>query len=189
MTGDTTTAADRSTEGTRPPTADTFGRLAVCWREPSEELAIAIESGGFEWLDGVEAPVDLDDLRVEYTRLFIGPGPEQCPPYESVYRDGDDDDQNDLGPVYGPATQAVARWYDEYGLRLRESRSAPPDHIATELEFAAYLAASEDDDTLEQFLDEHPRAWIEPFTTKLRENDPGAFYQALIERTTEVINR
>lgn len=187
MTENTATAADHSTVDAKPPIANIFGTLAVCWREPSEELAIAIESGDFEWLERVEAPADLDDLRVEYTRLFIGPGPEQCPPYESVYRDGDDDEN--LGPVYGPATQAVARWYDEYGLRLRDSRSAPPDHIATELEFAAYLAASEDDGTLEQFLDEHPRAWIEPFTTQLRENDPGAFYRALIERTVDVINR
>lgn len=191
MTKNTTTAAGHSTVEPSPPTADDFGTLGVCWREPSEELVTAIESGTFDWFDGAETPVTLDDLRVEYTRLFIGPGPEQCPPYESVYRDGDDSDdaENALGPVYGPATQAVARWYDEYDLRLRDSRSAPPDHIATELEFAAYLAANEDDSTLEQFLSEHPRAWIDHFTAQLRENEPGPFYQALIERTTEAINR
>ncbi|WP_434522827.1 TorD/DmsD family molecular chaperone [Halorubrum sp. AS12] len=108
------------------------------------------------------------------------------PPYESVYRDGED--SADLGPVYGPTTQAVARWYDEYDLRLRDSRSAPPDHIATELEFAAYLSANEDDSVLEQFLNEHPREWVGQFVAHLRENDPGAFYRALIQRTTEAIN-
>ncbi|WP_372480827.1 molecular chaperone (plasmid) [Halomicrobium sp. HM KBTZ05] len=190
MTDDTATAVDDPTGETRLPTADTLGTLAVCWREPSEELRTAVESDAIAWLDESEAAVDLDDLRVEYTRLFIGPGPEQCPPYESVYRDGDHDgDEQNVGPVYGPATQAVARWYAEYGLELRDSRSAPPDHIATELEFAAYLAATEDDDTLEQFLDEHPRTWIEPFAARLRENDPGPFYRAVIERTIEVLTR
>lgn len=184
MTEHTATTADHSTVDARPSIADTFGTLAVCWREPSEELVDAIEAERFEWLDAAETAADLDELRVEYTRLFIGPGRDQCPPYESVYRDGEDA----LGPVYGPATQAVARWYDEYDLRLRDSRSAPPDHIATELEFAAYLAANEDESVLEQFLNEHPRAWVDQFVAQLRENDPGPFYRALIERTIEGIN-
>ncbi|WP_135820844.1 TorD/DmsD family molecular chaperone [Halostella litorea] len=166
------------------PPAERLAALAVCWQEPTAELVEAVDAGAFgESADGV----DEQSLRVEYTRLFLGPGPAQCPPYESVYRDAEEDEADALGPVYGPSTQAVARWYDEYDLRTREEWSAPPDHIATELEFAATLAETEPDHRLDQFLDEHLRQWVDEFAARVRANDPSPFYERLLDRTERTL--
>lgn len=102
--------------GDGPPTAARFAALAACWRQPDDDLQAALAAE-------TDTTVDAQSLRAEYTRLFVGPGPSQSPPYESVYRDGERD--ADLGPVYGSSTQAVARWYSEYGLQPAASESAP----------------------------------------------------------------
>lgn len=166
--------------GDGPPTAARFAALAACWRQPDDDLQAALAAE-------TDTTVDAQSLRAEYTRLFVGPGPSQSPPYESVYRDGERD--ADLGPVYGPSTQAVARWYSEYGLQPAASESAPPDHLATELEFAAYLREHEGAETLEQFLTEHPRNWIESFARRVRDADPKPFYRTLLNVTVDTLAR
>lgn len=158
--------------------AETFALVARCWQYPTEDLVAALEESD------LTSDVDGAELRVEYTRLFLGPGASQCPPYESVYRDGEDDD---FGPVRGPSTHAVHRWYNEYGVRPDPDHSELPDHIATEMEFAAYLAATEDRAKLQQFLDEHPRQWLGDFADCVRECDPDQFYRTLLSQTLSAV--
>jgi TorA maturation chaperone TorD len=75
---------------------------------------------------------DQETLLTEYTRLFIGPGPLAAAPYGSVY----------LAPgrqVFAETTEEVRRLYAEEGLALSEGLHEPPDHVALEFEFAAFL--------------------------------------------------
>ncbi|MEA5386265.1 molecular chaperone TorD family protein [Haloarculaceae archaeon H-GB11] len=147
-------------------------------------MVYALKSGALADIIGPSDGADLRDLRTEYTRLFIGPAGPPCPPYESVFRDGDGDE---LGPVRGPATAAVARWYRSFGIELAGDNADLPDHIATELEFAAYLATEGHDDRLEQFLDEHLRVWSEQLTARVEAETTSTFYASLASTTRELI--
>lgn len=73
-------------------------------------------------------------LLIEYERLFLGPGPLRCPPYGSIYLDG---------ALMGPSALNVVRRYAEEGLRVGPSWREPPDHVAIELGFMAWLSAAQ----------------------------------------------
>ena len=176
-------SSDRDTD--RSGVAATYGVLAACWREPTAQLAETATTGELASVVGDVGSVDLHDLRAEYTRLFVGPAGPPCPPYESVYRDGEDPDE--FGPVNGPTTMAVRRWYVEFGVRPAEGYTDLPDHIATELEFAAYLAEQGRDERLDQFLDEHLRVWTDEFLSMVEDETRSAFYASLAATTREVI--
>lgn len=90
--------ADRLAQG--------YAVLGRCWRQPDEALVEAINSHSLSAvLPDVES-VTLEDLRTEHTRLFVGPDGPPCPPYESVYRDGEGGAR---GNVLGPSTGALFR--------------------------------------------------------------------------------
>src|SRR6056297_2041198 len=176
---------DAESDALRSEVAATYAVLAECWREPTDQLVEVAEAGELVPVVGDLGPVDVHDLRTEYTRLFIGPAGPPCPPYESVYRDGDDPDE--LGPVRGPSTVAVTRWYDEFGIRPAPDHSDLPDHIATELEFAAYLADEGFDERLDQFCDEHLNAWTEEFLRLVEDETCEQYYKSLAATTREVL--
>ncbi len=188
---DALTERERSAERTaesdalQSDVAAMYAVLAECWREPSHRLVTAVEAGELEPVFGDLGSVDLKDLRTEHTRLFIGPAGPPCPPYESVYRDRDDPDE--LGPVKGPATMAVMRWYQEFGVQPAKDYSDLPDHIATELEFAAYLAEEGFDERLIQFCDEHLNTWTEEFLRLVEEETCEQYYKSLAATTREVL--
>jgi len=189
MTGQTKTPSEREqpaeSDGSRPDVAATYAVLAECWRGPTHRLVKAIEAGELESVVGDLGSVDLNALRTEHTRLFIGPAGPPCPPYESVYRDRDDPDE--LGPVKGPATMAVMRWYQEFGVQPAPDHSDLPDHIATELEFAAYLSEEGFDERLDQFCDEHLNAWTDEFLRLVEEETCEQYYESLAATTREVL--
>ena len=178
---------DTESDTLRSDIAATYAVLAECWREPTEQLVKVAEAGELAPVVGDLDSVDFHRLRTEYTRLFIGPAEPPCPPYESVYRDGDDPDE--LGPVKGPSTMAVVRWYREFGVQPAADHSDLPDHIATELEFAAYLAEEGFDERLDQFLEEHLAVWAEEFLTQVEAETREAFYLSLAATTLEVLRQ
>jgi TorA maturation chaperone TorD len=79
----------------------------------------------------------LRDLRVEYTRLFIGPGQTPCPPSESVFDLSRPEE--DRGTVLGPSAEAMKWALAEEGLVIDLGHNELPDHIAIELEYMLYL--------------------------------------------------
>jgi len=185
-TDDTSPDANRADDGQfESGTAVPYAVLAECWREPTERLVAALGNGALTTVVGHLDSVDGKQLRTEYARLFIGPSGPPCPPYESVYRDRKDGD--DAGPVMGPATIAVGRWYREFGIEPARDHADLPDHIATELEFAAYLAEERTEARLEQFLDEHLRVWADEFLTRVETETREAFYSSLAATTREVL--
>lgn len=74
-----------------------------------------------------------DEVRADYTRLFIGVDRVLAAPWESVYF-------NDERLLFQEQTQQVRQWYLRYGVEPEHSRTEPDDHIGLELAFLAHLA-------------------------------------------------
>jgi TorA maturation chaperone TorD len=76
---------------------------------------------------------EFDDLRVDFTHLFLGPDKAPAAPWESVYF-------CDERLVFQQQTLQVREWYARFGLEPIHLHQEPDDHIGLELEFLAHLA-------------------------------------------------
>lgn len=137
-------------------------------------METALADGLFE--DELPHTPTVDELREEYTRLFIGPGNPPCPPYKSVYRGGDSEE--DFAHVLGESTKSVVDWYRRYELVLDSTWRDMPDHVAVELEFAGYLRKN-DPKALPEFLNEHPKQWMPAFLPIVEDHARHPFYRIL----------
>lgn len=120
-----------------------------------------------------------------YSRLFLAP-PAPVKLNAGQYLDG---------AVMGPATAALENCYRAAGLTRQESFHDLADHIALQLEFAAYLCASEGagvdlalgaDDFLASFV----RYWLPPFQTALERacvDDPDATVYLCLARLLQAV--
>lgn len=134
--------------------------------------------------------VRIEELLLDYTRLFLGPSHILAKPYGSVWLDGEK-------TVMGDSTMAVLELYREGGFDIDEAFLELPDHVAVELEFlyllifrenearasgdTAHLAATAD--LKKRFLDQHLGRWITPFATAVRQNAELDFYRQLADLT------
>jgi TorA maturation chaperone TorD len=119
--------------------------------------------------------IDLvDDLRTEYTRLFINASPRTTvPPYASVYLDGD-------GSLNGRTTEKTRDFYRERGYDLA-SDTEPADHISFELDFLAALAGEARHEDEELFLQTLFRPWFERFQEKSIKEARHPFFKVSIQ--------
>ena len=178
---------------------DSYALLSSCFYLPDEKLIQALNelppSEG-EWHSGLAhgaKPGDVESLRVEYSKLFVGPYQLLAPPYGSVY----------LEPrktVMGESTMDVLNRLKTEGLavQLREA----PDHIAIELEFMFFLISKELEelrasnfDSAEAyqkkqqvFLDRHLGKWISQFADKVEEHAQTEFYKNLARATKSFVH-
>jgi TorA maturation chaperone TorD len=76
----------------------------------------------------------LIELERDYTWMCYASKPRQVYLFESVYREG---------KLLQESTFQIARLYVEAGLKMSDEFKLPPDHIAVELEFMAYLYFNE----------------------------------------------
>ncbi len=198
-----------------------WGTLALSFYEPTERWVAAMLGGevvadfrnAIGWLDA-DAPLQfegalavlrgwagemresdpaevLQDLKVEYARLFIGaPGPMAAPPYESLYRDRDSDG---TPIVNGPSTVAVERTYGSHGLERAAGHSDLSDHVATELEFMHFLCSRERGAwqggdvsgarelrrAQNEFISEHLNKWLPEFSERVLAATRVDVYRAL----------
>ena len=153
------------------------------------------ELGATEMHDSIQEPADrlLDDLALEYTRLFLGPG-KHISPHESVHLPRDD---GDWGKLWGAATVEVKKFIEATGLTYDDSFSGMPDHIAAELEFMQQITQAEaeacqrkDDEQAtqlqsiqKQFLEVHLGRFAPLFCQKVRKSAEIAFYRELAALT------
>lgn len=186
--------------------ADVYRLLATVFRaEPtvalvgefrSEAFSDALADLGFP-LDGAfhERPVDeiAEDLAIEYTRLFIGPG-HRISPHESVHLDMGRASENML---WSRQTVAVKRFIEATGLQYDDAFSGLPDHISAEFEFMANLAERESrswqegdeedaswfSETEQRFLREHLLAWVPRFCERVIAMAELPFYRRMAETT------
>ncbi len=130
-------------------------------------------------------------LEREYTRMCFSSKPRQVYLFESVYKEG---------KLLQESTFQIARLYYEAGVKVEEHFRLPPDHIAVELEFMAYLCFHEamsrqpEDKERKQYAGSLQRIVLEshlgPFSRavgeKLGEHAESEFYQ-LVARTLDAV--
>ncbi len=118
----------------------------------------------------------------EYERLFVGPGPVPCPPYESFWRE---DVPIDIRrSLMGPCTAELRQLYGALGLELAPASGEMPDHIAVELEALAYAASSPATyGPARTLFSEHLRRWLPRLCRAVAHETESTFYRDLAETT------
>ncbi len=116
----------------------------------------------------------IDDLQVEYTRLFINSAPRTTvPPYASVYMDGDRN-------IQGKTTEITRTFYRDRGFDLADE-TEPADHIRHELEFLAALTREAMFADEELFLQTLFRPWFERFKIQSIKEARHPFFKVSIQ--------
>lgn len=148
----------------------------------------------------------LEDLAVEYSYLFLGPG-KHVSPHESVHHQRED---GQWGKLWGASTVEVKKFIEATGLSYSDDFKGLPDHISVEFEFMQQLTLREeqawkDEDTdravacrqvEKKFIEEHLIRWIPNFCDKVIQEAELPFYHAMaaltrsfIEFETEEMNK
>jgi len=139
----------------------------------------------------------INELEVEFTGLFIGPGMVQVSPYESVYFEKQ---------IYGTAAFEAALFYERYGLSMEKSPSLKvfkllPDHIGVEMQFMKLLVEKEIMGRKEEnqdkasraleiqkiFLTKHLGRWAKLFCEKVMLFASNPFYCEFAKLTEKFI--
>ena len=149
--------------------------------------------------DFLKSPEDrlIEDLAVEYTRLFLGPD-RHISPHESVHHERGD---GDWGQLWGKSTVEVKKFIETAGLEYKSEYSGLPDHISVELEFMQEAIkreaqAREENDNEgalyclkieKKFIDEHLGKWVPEFCDKIIEDAKLSFYREMSKITKSFI--
>ena len=169
--------------------------LSECYYLPDGNLLKKVSDAAqnnsffFELASLILPAVELDSLRIDFTRLFVGPFMLLAPPYGSIYLED--------SRIMGESTIDVRNWYEKDGLNIVINDA--PDHIAMELEFMYYLVVKQTQATKKgnlqdiqlyqqkqkTFLCSHLARWLPEFAKNVRENAQTEFYRKLA-RLTEI---
>ena len=165
--------------------------LADCYYLPDEGLLKTLKSldrsrSNLQSELATKAPAlnNIEALRVDYSKLFVGPYRLLAPPYGSVYLEN-------APRVMGDSTLDVTNRYGWEGLQVNLKEA--PDHIVIELEFMSYLISKEIEAALNRdttntasylskqrdFLETHLGIWVSDFTDNVSSNAETAFYRNL----------
>lgn len=126
----------------------------------------------------------VEELSLEFARLFIGPGQPPAVPFASFYL-------SETRALMTEETLAVRKKYLDAGLALKNLYQMPDDHIAIELDFLYYLteralelsehgndAETENYFKLRQaFLKDHFPLWAPAFADRILESSSEDFYK------------
>ena len=140
----------------------------------------------------------LENLAIEYTRLFVGPG-KHIAPYESVHHEKEGVQS---GQLWGELTGQVKNIIESSGLEYKSEYTGLPDHISVELEFMQHVVQREaqaweagDDETAllclkneKKFVDEHLLGWIPDFCEKVSEAAEMPFYREMARLTRSLLS-
>lgn len=193
------------------PRADFARFLSACYYEPTrdftderlfesfESVAALLDSDlaeGVKRLAAGFSAVELQDLLVDYTRLFIGPPRPAASPYGTSWLSGD-------ANVVVDHAHDVQEYYARGGFDMDEDFRDLPDHIAVELEFlyrvlftrAQALDAGNDpqrtelDELHQGFLMNHVGKWAPRFAAAVRVHAATDFYRMLADLTIAFVGR
>ena len=128
----------------------------------------------------------VEDLAVEFARLFIGPKSSPAVPYASFYL-------TEAKTVMSDVTIDIRKRYLEAGMAARDLYSTPDDYIGLELEFMSHLTDRmiklfEDGQRVEasrlleiknKFLNEHMALWVPFFADMILEHTGDDFYKGV----------
>jgi TorA maturation chaperone TorD len=169
--------------------SDVYAFLALTMRYPTADFLDSDFLNAFEsLLDSLDFPEDtrqfsqwraqcsdlINELQIEYTRLFINSVPRAtCPPFASVYVDGD-------RTLQGKTTEKTKDFYGKCGYKV-ENEAEPPDHLRFELEFLAALVRENQFEEEDEFLTTLFRPWFKRFKKQCLEEARHPFYRASIQ--------
>ena len=183
-----------------------YGFLARVYRKEltSEMLARIKDSPFKEVLSDLEVKLGdeffsvpegelIENLSVEYTRLFLGPG-KHISPHESVHHERDD---SDWGALWGASTVDVKKFIESLGLEYKETDRSIPDHISVELEMMQKVIAKEAEEWNKKgqkeaqhyvkiekmFMEDHIMKWVPQFCDKVIAEAELSFYREMAELT------
>ncbi len=113
----------------------------------------------------------LEDLQIEYTRLFINGVPHvAAPPYGSVYLEK---------TLRGKYSDSILKYYRSLGYNLTENADLP-DSLIHQLEFLSFLAEDKNNAGEEEFLAHFFLPWYPVFASKVKEEAQHPFYRIII---------
>jgi TorA maturation chaperone TorD len=175
--------------------AGLFAQLSEFFKEPSPGFIEDAASGRLaRYFEECLASLGLDPapaarllpenggatLAADYRRLFLGPLPPYVVPVESIYKRWTTAPDCQLpfavgkGHLMGDAAIDMARLYRESGLAVPEAFSSMPDHLALELEYAAFLS-DRDAGAAAGFLRRH-LDWLDDLLRDIEDAGIGVFY-------------
>lgn len=113
----------------------------------------------------------LEDLQVEYTRLFINGVPHvAAPPYGSVYLEK---------TIRGKYSEEILSYYHALGYTLTENADLP-DNLIHQLEFLSFLAEDNNREGEEEFLSRFFLPWFPVFVARVLEEAQHPFYRVIV---------
>ncbi len=174
---------------------DIFAEAPFAAGNPDVVAALELLRAWSEHNRGGLADEAFDDLRADYTRLFIGPGEMKVAPWESVYF-------NDERLTFQKETLQVRAWYQRFGLQAERLYNEPDDHVGLELEFIAHLARlglqaleQKDEATLTRslkaqrdFVSEHLMRWAPRFCEQTEKETHTDFYRGIARLTRGLLD-
>jgi len=125
---------------------------------------------------------ELQDLQVEYSKLFIGPSKEIVYPYGSVYLEG-------KKMVSCESTYWLEKRYREWGISIDVKE--PADHIALVLEYMFILSEDDSEKSLiEQKLlyNDYIVKWIPSFCDLIVKKEYSNFYVSIAKVVKIIMN-
>lgn len=138
----------------------------------------------------------LEELTIEFTRLFLGPG-EHLSAHESIYTEID----GEVGGLWGAKTVEVKKFIETTGLDYESEFTGLPDHISVELEFMRKLVEweaakwSEHDSesakycltVQKKFAEEHLLKWVPKFCSDIIDKATMPFYREMAKVTRDFL--
>ncbi len=180
---------------------DSYKLLSECYYLPDEKLIKILngleKSRGELYLEiarNTPGISELESLKIDYSKLFVGPYGLLAPPYGSVYLE-------DTSRVMGNSTMDVRNNYKEEGLDIGLKEA--PDHIAIELEFMYFfifkeIEAIRNSDSVSApsylkkqkvFLETHLGIWVSEFADNVEANAQTEFYKNLARLTKSFVTK
>lgn len=163
----------------------------------SEEVRLAAgKCANFaQGLTDVEHNRAVEQVAVEYTRLFVGPSSPAAPPWETMYRSGN----TSVG--FGEATFEMRRLLREAGLQLSNENNQYEDHMGIELLYisvrcqrvADALAAGDEAAAealairVRAFASQRPSSWIGAFIDRVEEAFPNGYFSCVLRLSSEML--
>jgi len=120
----------------------------------------------------------------EYERLFVGPGPVPCSPYETFWRE--DVPLDVRRSLMGPCTAELRLLYGELDLEMAPASGELPDHVAVELEALAFALSSWGTWSSACVIwSDHLRRWLPRLCHAVAREAGTPFYRELAQLTTD----
>lgn len=122
----------------------------------------------------------IDDIAIEYTISFVGPGSPPAPPWESLYR-------NEGSVLFGQPTFDIKEFVRKNALIIDDGSNQLEDHLGIELLILsaiskkALLTKPSVRDIIAQitFLEQHPLWWVETFQAKVEQCSSVGYYSSI----------